>query len=68
MSLTELFLYALLALVGFIVANALVWYPTRNTQKANHVKKGQTEVLVFSVVAYAIVLVVLVYSYSVQAI
>jgi len=68
MSLIDLIICVLLATVGFIIPNVIVWYPTRNMQKANHVKKGQTKVLVFSAVAYAIVLVILTYFYYIQII
>ena len=66
MSLVILLIGVLLTTVAFILANVFVWLPTRNMQKANHVKKGQTRVLILSAIAYAIVLVVLFYAYSTQ--
>lgn len=63
MNFVDLLFFALLGLFGLIVTNVVVWSISRNTKKANHVKKGQTKILILSVVAYAIYIVLLVWFY-----
>lgn len=67
MSLMDLLIYALVSLVGLIIINVAVRYLFK-VEKTNNVKKWFTKFLIFSVVAYAVVLVILVYFYHVQII
>ena len=57
----DFLVFALLGLLALVGANAVLWSVAKRTE---HVKKKETQVLVFSVIIYIIYMVFLVLLYS----
>ncbi len=57
----DFLVFTLLGLLALVGANAVLWSVAK---KAEHVKKKETQVLIISVIAYAVYMVFLVLFYS----